>query len=119
MKFLSTFSLLAIIIKSGIFGGFIMIDIEKEANNYIAVCSDLKGLSALTIKAYKIDLKQFCSYMQDKDCFSKNELNKYINSLHQHDKPKTAKRKIACVKRFTDIWKSRTLLKSIHFTKLH
>lgn len=77
-----------------------MIEIEKEARNYIAVCSDLKGLSALTIKAYKIDLRQFCSYMQGKDCFSKNELNKYINSLHQRYKPKTAKRKIACVKAF-------------------
>lgn len=77
-----------------------MINIEKEARNYIDVCSDLKGLSALTIKAYKIDLKQFCSYMQGKDCFSKNELNKYINSLHQYYKPKTAKRKIACIKAF-------------------
>lgn len=77
-----------------------MIKIEKEARNYITVCRDLKGLSALTIKAYKIDLKQFCSYMQGKDCFSKNELNKYINSLHQCYKPKTAKRKIACIKAF-------------------
>lgn len=77
-----------------------MIDIEKEAMNYIKVCNDLKGLSALTIKAYKIDLRQFCSYMQGKDCFSKNELNKYINSLHQRFKPKTAKRKIACLKAF-------------------
>ena len=77
-----------------------MTDIKKEAKDYIAVCSDLKGLSALTIKAYKIDLKQFCSYMQSKDCFSKIELNKYINSLHQCYKPKTAKRKIAYVKSF-------------------
>lgn len=77
-----------------------MIDIEKEAKDYITVCIDLKGLSALTIKAYTIDLKQFCSYMQDKDCFNKNALNKYINSLHQCYKPKTAKRKIACVKAF-------------------
>ena len=71
-----------------------MTDIEKETKDYIEICSDLKGLSALTIKAYKIDLKQFCSYMQSKDCFSKNELNKYINSLHQCYKPKTAKREI-------------------------
>ena len=56
-----------------------MTDIEKEAKDYITVCIDLKGLSALTIKAYTIDLKQFCSYMQDKDCFNKNALNKYIN----------------------------------------
>lgn len=77
-----------------------MIDIEKEAQNYLTVCSDSKGLSALTIKAYKIDLKQFCLYMKRRDCFNKNELSTYINSLHQHYKPKTAKRKIACLKAF-------------------
>ena len=47
MKNLSTFGLLALIIKSGIFGGFIMIEIDKEARNYIAICSNLKGLSTL------------------------------------------------------------------------
>lgn len=77
-----------------------MIDIEKETQNYLTVCSDSKGLSALTIKAYKIDLKQFCLYMKRRDCFNKNELSTYINSLHQHYKPKTAKRKIACLKAF-------------------
>lgn len=86
--------MLAIIIKSDNFEGFIMTDIKKEAKDYIANCSNWKGLSALTIKAYKIDLTQFCSYMQGKDCFSKNELNKYINSLHQCYKPKTAKREM-------------------------
>lgn len=77
-----------------------MIDIEKEAQNYLTICSDSKGLSALSIKAYKIDLKQFCQYMKRRDCFDKNELSAYINSLHQHYKPKTAKRKIACLKAF-------------------
>ena len=77
-----------------------MINIEKEAQNYLTVCSDSKGLSTLTIKAYKIDLKQFCLYMKRRGCFDKNELSAYINSLHQHYKPKTAKRKIACLKAF-------------------
>jgi len=77
-----------------------MIDIEKEAQNYLTVCSDSKGLSSLTIKAYKIDLKQFCLYMKRRDCFDKNELTTYINLLHRHYKPKTAKRKIACLKAF-------------------
>lgn len=81
-------------------GGWIMINIENEANNYLNVCSDLKGLSELTLKAYKIDLKQFCEYMRVKDCFNKTELNTYINSLHHKYKPKTAKRKIACIKAF-------------------
>ena len=56
-----------------------MIDIEKEAQNYLTISSDSKGLSALSIKAYKIDLKQFCQYMKRRDCFDKNELSTYIN----------------------------------------
>ena len=48
-----------------------MIDIEKEAKDYIKVCINLKGLNSLTIKAYKIDLKQFCSYIQSKDCLAR------------------------------------------------
>lgn len=95
-----------------------MTDIEKEAKDYIAVCSDLKGLSALTIKAYKIDLRQFCSYMQGKDCFSKNELNKYINSLHQRFKPKTAKRKIACLKAFYRYMEIENIIKINPFHKI-
>lgn len=95
-----------------------MTDIEKEAKDYIAVCSDLKGLSALTIKAYKIDLRQFCSYIQGKDCFSKNELNKYINSLHQHYKPKTAKRKIACVKAFYRYMEIEDIIETNPFHKI-
>ncbi len=95
-----------------------MTDIEKETKDYIAVCSDLKGLSTLTIKAYKIDLRQFCSYMQGKDCFSKNELNKYINSLHQSYKPKTAKRKIACVKAFYRYMEIEDIIETNPFHKI-
>mgnify|MGYP003299293186 FL=1 len=32
--------------------------LQTEIDNYIVVCENLKGLSKLTIKAYKIDLKQ-------------------------------------------------------------
>ncbi len=51
-------------------------------------------------KAYQIDLKQFCDFMRGRDCFDKNEINSYINMLHSLYKPKSAKRKIACIKAF-------------------
>ena len=38
--------------------------------------------------------------MNQRDCFDKNELNSYINMLHNQYKPKSAKRKVACVKAF-------------------
>lgn len=86
--------------KLSFFGGFFMFNLVNEKDKYLIVCKSLKGLSDLTLKAYKIDLKQFCDFMNRRDCFDKNELNSYINMLHSRYKPKSAKRKIACVKAF-------------------
>lgn len=77
-----------------------MFNLMDEKDKYLTVCKSMKGLSNLTLKAYRIDLKQFCGFMEKRDCFDKNELNAYINTLHSIYKPKSAKRKIACVKAF-------------------
>ena len=71
-----------------------------EIESYLTVCQDLKGLSPLTLKAYRIDLKQFNDFMLHKDCLSKECMIEYIDVLHKKYKPKSAKRKIACVKAF-------------------
>lgn len=52
----------------------------------------------MTLKAYKIDLKQFNAFMQHKECLSKECMIEYIDMLHKQYKPKSAKRKIACIK---------------------
>lgn len=77
-----------------------MENIEKEVEEYLLVCENSKGLSKLTIKAYRIDLKQFCDFMQDKNSLNKEQLIEYINYIHKQYKPKSAKRKIASVKAF-------------------
>lgn len=77
-----------------------MDDLSKEIEKYLTVCRDAKGLSQLTLKAYKIDLRQFCEYMLLHDCLSKNELTEYIDYLHKWYKPKSVKRKVACIKAF-------------------
>ncbi len=71
-----------------------------EIENYLTVCQDLKGLSPQTIKAYKIDLKQFNLFEQQKDWLSKDFITEYIDMMHKQYKPKSAKRKIACIKAF-------------------
>lgn len=98
--FQSTFSVFSVIMFVSLHGGFFMFDLTKEKDKYLIVCKSLKGLSNLTLKAYKIDLTQFCDFMNGRDCFDKNELNSYINMLHRLFKPKSAKRKIACIKAF-------------------
>jgi len=75
-----------------------MQELSIEIENYLTVCKDLKGLSPLTLKAYKIDLKQFNEFMQHKDYLSKECMIEYIDLLHKQYKPKSAKRKIACIK---------------------
>lgn len=96
----STFDVFSVIMNLSLYGGFFMFDLVDEKEKYLVVCKSLKGLNDLTLKAYKIDLKQFCDFMEQRDCFDKNELNSYINMLHNRYKPKSAKRKIACVKAF-------------------
>lgn len=73
---------------------------KEEIENYLYVCEKSKGLSKLTLKAYKIDFKQFEEFMADKNHLSKDDLVKYVQLLHDQYKPKTAKRKIACIKAF-------------------
>lgn len=70
-------------------------------NEYIEYCEYRKRLDKKTIKAYKIDLKQFIGFASDfSDTSSKNIIDKYITSLHKNYKPKTVKRKIASIKAY-------------------
>lgn len=74
--------------------------LTDEKEKYLKVCKEIKGLSNLTLKAYRIDLTQFCAFMDTKDWLTKESLLSYITFLHMTYKPKSAKRKIACVKAF-------------------
>lgn len=66
---------------------------------FIEYCKTRKRLSEKTVKAYRIDLRQFCEYACDN--FSKETIKRYISFLNQKFKPKTAKRKVATLKAFT------------------
>lgn len=77
-----------------------MQELSNEIENYLRLCAEAKGLSPLTLKAYKIDFKQFTTFMDGKDCLSKECLCEYIEHLHRRYKPKSAKRKVASIKAF-------------------
>lgn len=69
--------------------------------NYLYFCEFQKKLNPKTLKAYRIDLGQFFSFTNlETDSLSKSSISKYIQSLHCKYKPKTAKRKIACLRAF-------------------
>ena len=92
-------------------------------NNYIAeyieYCEYRKRLDFKTLKAYKIDLKQFEDFCTDfSDCFTKGVVDDFITILHKQYKPKTVKRKIASLKAFFHHMEYRELLTENPFPKL-
>ena len=58
-----------------------------------------KQLSSDTIKAYRIDLRQFLDFTGG-EWADRNMLNQYIKYLNQHFAPRYAKRKLASVRAF-------------------
>ena len=75
--------------------------INDHIEAYLEYCRYRKRLDSKTLKAYRIDLKQYAVYINtSKDFFSKNILDSYLTLLHKQYKPKTVKRKIASLKAF-------------------
>lgn len=76
-----------------------MINLPSQMQRFLNHCKIRKALNDKTIKAYKIDLRQFAQFTDNK--FSKDVICQYVDMLHEKYKPKTIKRKIASVKAFT------------------
>ena len=79
-----------------------MDNLQTSIEKYLNFCQSQKCLDRKTLKAYRIDLKQFQAKIstQEINQISSEILEIYIASLHQDYKPKTAKRKIATTKAF-------------------
>ena len=93
--------------------------LRSYISEYIEYCEYRKRLDSKTLKAYKIDLKQFEIFCTDlSDCFAKNIVDDFITNLHKQYKPKTVKRKIASLKAFFHHMEYKELLNENPFTKL-
>lgn len=74
-------------------------NVIKEMVQYLEFCQYRKELNKNTLKAYRIDLEQYLSYIKE-DILSKTKIEEYITELHKKYKQKTVKRKIASIKAF-------------------
>lgn len=74
-------------------------DMTKELKKYLEYCQYRKELNANTLKAYRIDLSQYLSYVK-KEVTDKARIEEYITKLHKDFKQKTIKRKIASIRAF-------------------
>lgn len=76
-----------------------MINLTLQIELFLTYCKNRKALNDKTVKAYRIDLRQFAEFTAN--TFTKEAICLYIDMLHKQFKPKTVKRKIASVKAFT------------------
>lgn len=97
-----------------------MNSMEILINNYLEYCQLQKRLDEKTLKAYRIDLRQFSEHFAKTKItdISSDMLEAYIAKLHQQYKPKTVKRKIASLKALFHYSEYREILAQNPFNKL-
>lgn len=96
-----------------------MSTLANYITDYLEYCEFRKRLDTKSLKAYKIDLKQYNAFTCDlHDYLSKNTLDLFITNLHKQYKPKTVKRKIASLRAFFHYLEYRELLSENPFPKL-
>lgn len=86
--------------------------------NYLEVGELEKKLSPDTLKAYRIDLRQFSEFTKG-EWADIQTLNHYIRHLNQHFAPRSVKRKLASIRAFYHELELNELLESNPFNKLH
>ena len=93
--------------------------LNNHIAEYIKYCEYRKRLDSKTLKAYRIDLRQFEVFCINlPDCFAKSAVDDFITSLHKQYKPKTVKRKIASLKAFFHYMEYKELLTENPFSKI-
>lgn len=95
----------------------IPMNIRQEVRPYLEYCRFRKELDEKTIKAYRIDLRQYFEFV-DCDMPEKRQIEAYITDLHKRWRQKTVKRKIASVKAFYRYLEDEELLSDNPFRKI-
>lgn len=91
--------------------------LDNYITEYLEYCEYRKRLDSKSLKAYRIDLKQYDTFSCNlQEGLSRNTLDSFITTLHKQYKPKTAKRKIASLKAFFIIWNIKIYWKKTHLT---
>lgn len=95
-----------------------MSELNEWIVSYLEMCECEKRLSPDTVKAYRIDLKQFQKFIGDEIVDGKI-LNQYIKHLNQNFSPRSAKRKLASLRAFFHEMELNETLQDNPFGKLH
>lgn len=86
---------------------------------YLHICQHQKNLDEKTVKAYRIDLRQFSDFLLQKHFeITKESISAYIMQMNCQFKPRSVKRKIASIKAFINFLEDEELIESNPFNKL-
>lgn len=91
--------------------------LEEKLATYLEYCEYRKELDKKTLKAYRIDLRQYIERI-GKDELNKEEIEEYVTQLHKNYKQKTVKRKIASVKAFYNYLEEMEFIEESPFRKI-
>lgn len=95
-----------------------MNQIPNLVASYLEMCEYEKRLSLDTLKAYRIDLKQFLLFVDEKP-IDIGLINQYIKYLNQTFAPRSVKRKLASVRAFFAEMELSGNIENNPFDKLH
>lgn len=91
--------------------------LEDKLAAYLEYCEYRKELDRKTLKAYRIDLRQYFEYI----CVNepdKEKIEEYVTHLHKSYKQKTVKRKIASIKAFYNYLEETEIIAESPFRKI-
>lgn len=75
--------------------------IQYNLQHFLEYCEHQKRLDKKTVKAYRIDLTQFLSFIENNgQTITKGAISNYISFLNERFKPRSVKRKVASIKVF-------------------
>lgn len=92
-------------------------DVQMRVEHYLDYCEFRKELDQKTLKAYRIDLRQYFDFVQVLEP-AKEKIEEYITELHKLFKQKTVKRKIASIKAFYNYLEEEEILNESPFRKI-
>ncbi len=90
---------------------------KDQVKKYLEYCEYRKELDWNTLKAYRIDLRQFFEFTQE-DVPEKSKIEDYIVELHKKYKQKTIKRKIASIKAYYNYLEECEIIDDSPFRKI-
>ena len=91
--------------------------LEDKLAAYLEYCEYRKELDRKTLKAYRIDLRQYFEYICV-DEPDKEKIEEYVTHLHKSYKQKTVKRKIASIKAFYTYLEETEIIAESPFRKI-